>query len=406
MLCCTFVVPLSSYPIRKHLTVYCRYFVSDSALAAVCSKAIFIAIILHYNYPTFPLHGQPQADGLWYPATVTAIHTPLPPKPREITPLSKSTPAPTRDGVNDIDGEGATGSHDGEKKVLSSDNCGLKDENEEKKKEREPQEQLLEVSFLGYGESSKVPRGWVREIVTPEVLRWCLDNGVAPATILRAPTETAGDCHGDDGDGDTVTCQAVGVEDAVVAECSPGFALPKDLLTSNSGNRSKLGQGVGKAGGKKGTGKGKGKQAGTVGNKGNKNKNKSNLKNGKNKNKTKKRNGNDTGAQTCLEKAEEEERFLMRCVSRSKSPYPHVPSKYWGQRYRYFSRFDEGITLDEEGWYSVTPEAIALHIAERVCCDVLVDPFVGCGGNAVQFALVCHLVFAIDLDPVKLEHAR
>ena len=96
----------------------------------------------------------------------------------------------------------------------------------------------------------------------------------------------------------------------------------------------------------------------------------------------------------------------MRCASRCKSPYPHVPNKYWGQRYRFFSRFDEGVGLDSEGWYSVTPEAIAHHIAERVCFDVLVDPFVGCGGNAVQFALVCHLVFAIDLDPVKLEHAR
>ncbi|CAN0576298.1 unnamed protein product, partial [Ectocarpus sp. 12 AP-2014] len=74
--------------------------------------------------------------------------------------------------------------------------------------------------------------------------------------------------------------------------------------------------------------------------------------------------------------------------------------------YRYFSRFDEGVTMDEEGWYSVTPEAIARHIAERVCCDVVVDPFVGCGGNAVQFALVAHLVFAVDIDPVKLEHAR
>ena len=33
--------------------------------------------------------------------------------------------------------------------------------------------------------------------------------------------------------------------------------------------------------------------------------------------------------------------------------------KYWLQRYTLFSRFDEGVALDEEGWYSVTPEAIA-----------------------------------------------
>ena len=43
------------------------------------------------------------------------------------------------------------------------------------------------------------------------------------------------------------------------------------------------------------------------------------------------------------------------------SNYPQISS----QRTRYFSRYDEGCLLDEEGWYSVTPEAIATHIAER-----------------------------------------
>lgn len=33
--------------------------------------------------------------------------------------------------------------------------------------------------------------------------------------------------------------------------------------------------------------------------------------------------------------------------------------KYWLQRYTLFSRFDEGVMMDEEGWYSVTPEAVA-----------------------------------------------
>lgn len=32
-----------------------------------------------------------------------------------------------------------------------------------------------------------------------------------------------------------------------------------------------------------------------------------------------------------------------------------IPFKYWAQRYRYFSRFDDGIALDAESWYSVTP---------------------------------------------------
>lgn len=90
-------------------------------------------------------------------------------------------------------------------------------------------------------------------------------------------------------------------------------------------------------------------------------------------------------------------------------------AKYWAQRYRLFSRFDEGIKLDRgqyvthtvsqdlhtvsqsgscvsEGWFSVTPERIAEHIALRVDhsfsqAQLIVDAFCGVGGNAIQFAL-------------------
>ncbi|MEE6463947.1 hypothetical protein FKM82_006114 [Ascaphus truei] len=88
---------------------------------------------------------------------------------------------------------------------------------------------------------------------------------------------------------------------------------------------------------------------------------------------------------------------------------PHL-AKYWAQRYRLFSRFDEGIKLDEEGWFSVTPEKIAAHIAGRVRqsfkCDVVVDAFCGVGGNAIQFAKAGKRVIAVDIDPVKLDLAR
>lgn len=82
--------------------------------------------------------------------------------------------------------------------------------------------------------------------------------------------------------------------------------------------------------------------------------------------------------------------------------------KYWLQRYRLFSKFDEGIVLDRgrrivlnyfnrllfdsfqiEGWFSVTPEKIARHIAKRCRCDVIVDAFCGVGGNTIQFAFTC-----------------
>ncbi len=64
--------------------------------------------------------------------------------------------------------------------------------------------------------------------------------------------------------------------------------------------------------------------------------------------------------------------------------------KYWRQRYRLFSRFDDGVRLDRESWFSVTPEKIARHQAERLCnAEVIVDAFCGAGGNTIQFAHFC-----------------
>ncbi|THU80542.1 hypothetical protein K435DRAFT_809797 [Dendrothele bispora CBS 962.96] len=62
--------------------------------------------------------------------------------------------------------------------------------------------------------------------------------------------------------------------------------------------------------------------------------------------------------------------------------------KYFAQRYKLFSLYSSppGCLLDEEGWYSVTPEAVARRIAERCRCDTIIDAFCGVGGNAIQFA--------------------
>ncbi|XP_056112621.1 trimethylguanosine synthase isoform X3 [Rhinichthys klamathensis goyatoka] len=85
-------------------------------------------------------------------------------------------------------------------------------------------------------------------------------------------------------------------------------------------------------------------------------------------------------------------------------------AKYWAQRYRLFSRFDEGIKLDHEGWFSVTPEKIAEHIALRVqdsfSAELIIDAFCGVGGNAIQFALTGKRVIAIDIDPIRLALAQ
>jgi len=81
-------------------------------------------------------------------------------------------------------------------------------------------------------------------------------------------------------------------------------------------------------------------------------------------------------------------------------------AKYWFQRYNLFSRFDDGIELDDESWFSVTPEAIAQHIANRCQCGVIIDAFCGVGGNAIQFAKTCNYVIAIDIDPEKIRLAK
>lgn len=78
--------------------------------------------------------------------------------------------------------------------------------------------------------------------------------------------------------------------------------------------------------------------------------------------------------------------------------------KYWNQRYNLFSRYDDGIKLDDEAWWSVTPENIARHISERVHHSIgdghtmIVDGFCGVGGNLIQFALYSPHVRVIGCD--------
>ncbi|KAL2498257.1 S-adenosyl-L-methionine-dependent methyltransferase superfamily protein [Abeliophyllum distichum] len=80
--------------------------------------------------------------------------------------------------------------------------------------------------------------------------------------------------------------------------------------------------------------------------------------------------------------------------------------KYWSQRYLLFSRYDDGIKMDEEGWFSVTPEPIAKHHASRCGSGSIVDFFTGVGGNAIQFAQRSKHVIAIDIDPNKIGYAQ
>lgn len=106
-----------------------------------------------------------------------------------------------------------------------------------------------------------------------------------------------------------------------------------------------------------------------------------------------------------------------RAITRARDVPPEL-KKYWHTRDTLFSRYSEGILLDEESWFSVTPEAVAYRIAVQCSAGIVLDAFCGAGGNAIQFAMTCKhgrsslpapnspAVLAIDIDPIKLELAR
>lgn len=106
------------------------------------------------------------------------------------------------------------------------------------------------------------------------------------------------------------------------------------------------------------------------------------------------------------------EETLCKCVGCVKEL-----KKYYDQRYRLFSKYDSGIELDNESWFSVTPESIAIDIAEKcqmkateknMQIGVVLDCFCGVGGNAIAIAakLNCQVVVAVDCDPKKINMLR
>lgn len=101
-----------------------------------------------------------------------------------------------------------------------------------------------------------------------------------------------------------------------------------------------------------------------------------------------------------------------------------VPRAYWVQRSALWHRFASArapppyppgslvgpIAMDGEGWFSVTPEALATHIAATLCDGApratvgILDGCCGCGGNTV--AALRHAataaVLAVDTDAMRL----
>lgn len=69
--------------------------------------------------------------------------------------------------------------------------------------------------------------------------------------------------------------------------------------------------------------------------------------------------------------------------------------KFHKHRYYLFSKYDRGIKIDEESWYSITPENVSKHVANKVTSIFgegrtnAMDGFSGVGGNLIQLARKC-----------------
>jgi len=92
---------------------------------------------------------------------------------------------------------------------------------------------------------------------------------------------------------------------------------------------------------------------------------------------------------------------------------PFEISKYWHQRHKIFSKYDDGIWMTDDAWFGVTPEPVANKIAEHVASapkskTTLIDAFAGAGGNTIAFALSGRWsqIFAVEKDPKALACAK
>ncbi|CDK28064.1 unnamed protein product [Kuraishia capsulata CBS 1993] len=90
---------------------------------------------------------------------------------------------------------------------------------------------------------------------------------------------------------------------------------------------------------------------------------------------------------------------------------PKNLKKYWLNRYSLFHRFDEGVFLTKEMWFSVTPEDIAIFVAKFIkhCypdAKLVLDLFCGAGGNLIQFARYFDRVIGIDYNESSLMCTR
>ncbi|WP_440952532.1 methyltransferase domain-containing protein [Methanococcoides sp. FTZ1] len=68
--------------------------------------------------------------------------------------------------------------------------------------------------------------------------------------------------------------------------------------------------------------------------------------------------------------------------------------------------FDNRIKADNDGLRFATPEVVASYRAKRLKCRTIADISCGIGGQTIFFAKECEKVYAIEIDPEKIEFAK
>lgn len=113
-----------------------------------------------------------------------------------------------------------------------------------------------------------------------------------------------------------------------------------------------------------------------------------------------------------MEQAAEPPSKAIRFYETAAEVPPEI-SKYWHQRHKIWSKYDEGIWMTDDAWFGVTPQPVARKIAQHVADgykskSVVIDAFAGAGGNAIAFALSGRWkqVFAVEKDPDVLACAK
>lgn len=101
----------------------------------------------------------------------------------------------------------------------------------------------------------------------------------------------------------------------------------------------------------------------------------------------------------------------LNTIYSEKNQFKGLMAKYWPQRFTYFSRYNDGVMMTKELWFSVTPESISKFTARLIKLALsdkqgplyVMDAFAGAGGNVTFLLESFDVVFAVDINYIHLQ---